>query len=49
MKTKGYIKEEVYDRLGFLKDMNYDDKEVDKQDNITQEMCHQAKITSNYL
>ena len=49
MKTKGHIKEEVYDSLGFPKDTNYDGKEVDKPDNISQEMRHRAKIISNDL
>ena len=36
MKNKGHIPEEVYDRLGFIKDTNYDSVEVEKPDTIFQ-------------
>ena len=44
MKTDGHITEEVYDRIGFITDTNYDGKMVNKPDNISQETRHRAKI-----
>ena len=38
MKNNGHIPEEVYDRLGFIKDTNYDGEDVEKPDGISQEM-----------
>ena len=49
MKNKGHIPEEVYDRLGFIQDTNYDGDEVEKPDGISQEMRHGTKIPSNGL
>ena len=49
MRIEGHIKEEVYDRLGFPSDTNYEGEKVDKPDNISQEMQHQAKVLSNDL
>ena len=49
MKSHGHIPEEVYDRLGFVKDTNYDGKVVEKPDTISQEMRHRAKILSHKL
>ena len=49
MKNKGHIPEEVYDRLGIIKDTNYDGDEVEKPDGISQEMRHRAKILSHSL
>ena len=49
MKNEGHIREDVYERMGFLSDTNYDGDEVDKPDNISQESRHRAKILSNDL
>ena len=34
MQVKGYIKEKVYDRMGFIRDTNYENEIVLKLDNI---------------
>ena len=49
MKRDGHITEEVYDRLGFVKDTNYAGEDVDKPDEISQEMRHRAKVISHNL
>ena len=49
MKNMGHIPEELYDRMGFIMDTNYDGDEVSKPDRISQEMRHCAKILSHSL
>ena len=49
MKTHGHIPEEVYNRMGFIKDTDYKGKEVAKPDEVSQEMRHRAKIISHEL
>ena len=49
IKLHGHISKEVYNRLGFVKDANYDGKLVGKPDAISQEMRHGAKILSHKL
>ena len=44
MKTDVHIKEDVYDRVGFMKDMNYAGEVVLKSDQISNEIRHRAKI-----
>ena len=43
-KLIGHITEEVYDRLGFMVDTSYENKKVDKPDNIRQEGCYKVKV-----
>ena len=43
MKRDGHVQEEVYDRLRFDKDKDYDENIVTKPDGISQEMRHRAK------
>ena len=49
MKRDGHITEDVYDRLGFSKDTDYEGKDVGKPDEISQEMRHRAKVISHNL
>ena len=49
MKRDDHITEEVYDRLGFVKDTDYASNDVDKPDEISQEMRHRAKVISHNL
>ena len=42
MKRDGHITEEVYDCLGFDKDTDYAGKDVNKPDEISQEMRHRG-------
>ena len=44
MKQDGHITEDVYDRIGFMKDTNYSGTIVPKPDQISNEMRHRAKI-----
>ena len=44
MKQDGHITEDVYDRIGFMKDTNYAGAIVPKPDQISNEMRHRAKI-----
>ena len=48
-KNNGHIPEEVYYRLGFPPDTNYNGDEIEKPDGISQEMRHRAKILSHDL
>ena len=47
MQAEGHIREEVYNRMGFNKDTNYQNDVVIKPDNISNEMRHRAKILSS--
>ena len=49
MKNNGHIPEELYGRLGFPPDTNYNGDEIEKPDGISQEMRHRAKILSHDL
>ena len=49
MKKDGHITEDVYDRLGFMQDTNYDGDIVLKPDGVTQEMRHRAKILRYFV
>ena len=49
MKKYSHISEEIYNRIGFPKDTNYEGKIVEKLDHINQEMRHRAKIISHHL
>ena len=49
IKNNSHIHEEVYDRLGFPPDTNYNGDEIEKPNGISQEMRHRAKILSHDL
>jgi len=49
MNSAGHIPEEVYSRLNFPSDTNYDGDEVSKPDGISQEARHRANIVSHSL
>ena len=49
IKNNGHIPEDVQERLGFIKDTDYDGEDVEKPDGISQEMRHRAKILSHHL
>ena len=48
-KNKRHIPEDVYGRLGSIKDTDYDGEAVEKPDGISQEIRHRAKILSHQL
>ena len=47
--NNGHIPDEVYERLGFPPDTNYNGDEIEKPDGISQEMRHRTKILSHDL
>ena len=49
MKENGHIPEELYDRIGFPPNTNYNGDEIEKPDGISQEMRHRGKILSHDL
>ena len=44
MESNGHITEDVYDRIGFIKDTNYAGEVVMKPDQISNEMRHRGKV-----